>query len=200
MVMVTISVKAAFIICNGASRKDFDLNRLKPYPTFGCNALYREWEPTWLVSIDEGITKEIRDSDFDDDRHIVPPYEEQFEPAEYNPKQPRSNAGMNAVQEAIRRGYDKLYILGMDFILEDDRFTMSNLYDGTDNYTMDTRATANDQMARTGYLSWFCNQHPDVSFRFVIPEGVKSVRKVNAPNVAGTFYSTLEKRLDEDVL
>ena len=193
-------MKAAFIICNGASRKGFDLDRLKPYPTFGCNALYREWEPTWLVSIDEGITKEIQDSEFDDGRHIVPPFEDQFEPAEYNPKQPRSNAGMNAIKEAISRGYDKLYILGMDFILEDDRFTMSNVYDGTDNYTMETRATENDQMARTGYLSWFCRQHPDVSFRFVIPRDIKTIRRINAQNVAGTFYSTLEKRIDEDVL
>ena len=107
---------------------------------------------------------------------------------------------MNALQEAIRRGYHKLYVLGMDFILEDDKYTMSNLYDGTDNYTMETRATANDQRARTGYLTWFCNQHPDVSFRFVVPNDAKNVRKINAPNVAGTFYTTLDKRIDEDFL
>ena len=192
--------KVAFIICNGESRREFDLDRLKPYPTFGCNALYREWEPTWLVSIDPGITKEIQESNFDSDRHIVPPLEEQYEPVEYNSAQPRSNAGMNAIQEAVRRGYNKLYILGMDFILEDARFTMSNVYDGTDNYTMETRATANDQQSRTGYLNWYCSQHPEHSFRFVFPLDVQGFRKISAPNVAGTFYDTIEKRIDMDVL
>ena len=193
-------MKVAFIICNGASRGTFDLDKLKPYPTFGCNALYREWQPTWLVSIDEGITNEIRESNFDNERHIVPPEEEQYEPIEYNPNRPRSNAGMNAIAEAIKRGYDKLYVLGMDFLLDDDNYTMSNIFDGTDNYGMDTRATENDQRARCGYLTWFCRQHPDVSFRFVVPKDTKSFRQISAPNVTGCFYEILDTRLENDGL
>tara|TARA_Y100000588_G_C14222948_1_gene911839 strand:+ start:1255 stop:1821 length:567 start_codon:yes stop_codon:yes gene_type:complete len=185
-------MKEAYIICNGASRKEFDLSQLDDVITFGCNALYREWYPTFLVSIDPGITKEIEKSDFPELRHIVPPYEEQFEPIAYNPQRPRSNAGMNAMIEAIKQGYDYLYVMGMDFLIVDNEFTLSNLYDGTDNYTLETRATLNDQIARVGYLEWFCNVHHSVTFRFVFPRDIKAIRPVKAPNVRGLFYDQMK--------
>ena len=121
---------SAFIICNGVTRKelrynphysegkgidDHELDVLNKHITFGCNALYREWQPTYLVSIDEGITKEIKSSGYNGE-HIVPPYEKQFEDARYHEQAghgpyirnvgatPRSNAGMNAMMEAIDRG------------------------------------------------------------------------------------------------
>jgi len=181
----------AYIICNGQSRIDFDLSRLSNCVTFGCNALYREWVPTWLISIDKGISPEIRTSSFPNDKHIVPPLDEQHEPVEYNPNRPRSNAGMNAMAEAIKKGYNQLYILGMDFILADNKYTMSNLFDGTENYGMETRATERDQLARCGYLTWFCRKHNDTSFRFVFPRDVEAYREIKSPNVTGMFYDQL---------
>jgi len=58
--------KNALIIGNGASRKNINLN-LNDYSTiFACNAYYRDNPNSsfdYLVSIDEKISKEIRDSD-----------------------------------------------------------------------------------------------------------------------------------------
>ena len=49
-----------FCIGNGESRKGFDLNKLKPFgKIYGCNALYREFSPDVLVSVDHGIMHEI---------------------------------------------------------------------------------------------------------------------------------------------
>ena len=52
-----------FCIGNGESRKDFDLNKLKPHgKIYGCNALYRDFTPDVLISVDNGIMHEIYDS------------------------------------------------------------------------------------------------------------------------------------------
>ena len=54
-----------FLIGNGESRKDFDLNKLKPYgKIYGCNALYRQFTPDVLVSVDHGIMHEIYQSGY----------------------------------------------------------------------------------------------------------------------------------------
>ena len=47
----------AYIIGNGPSRKDFDLNKLKASgQTYGCNALYRDFIPAFIFSVDSKIT------------------------------------------------------------------------------------------------------------------------------------------------
>ena len=52
--MIDLTKKTAFIIGNGASRAKFDLTTLSPHgTTYGCNALYRDFYPDWLVSIDD---------------------------------------------------------------------------------------------------------------------------------------------------
>jgi hypothetical protein len=53
-------MKRVFLIGNGESRKGFDLNILKPFGRiYGCNAIYREFTPDVLVSVDHGIMHEI---------------------------------------------------------------------------------------------------------------------------------------------
>lgn len=50
-----------FAIGNGASREMLDLNRLKGQGhTIGCNHLYKTWEPSYLVTLDTEITKEVK--------------------------------------------------------------------------------------------------------------------------------------------
>ena len=50
----------AYCIGNGPSRKDFDLNRLKATgQTYGCNALYRDFVPDFIFSIDSPVTLEM---------------------------------------------------------------------------------------------------------------------------------------------
>ena len=52
----------AAVIGNGISRKDFDLAILKnkKIQTYGCNALYRDFVPDFLVAVGKDIAKEIR--------------------------------------------------------------------------------------------------------------------------------------------
>jgi len=54
-----------FCIGNGTSRKNFNLEKLRPHgKIYGCNALYRTFTPDVLVSVDHGIMHEIYHSGY----------------------------------------------------------------------------------------------------------------------------------------
>ena len=58
-------MSSVFCIGNGESRKDFNLDLLKPHgKIYGCNALDREYTPDVLVSVDHGIMHEIYQSGY----------------------------------------------------------------------------------------------------------------------------------------
>lgn len=55
----------AFVLGNGVSRQGIDLQRLKTLGTvYGCNALYREFEPHVLVATDRPISEQIQNSGY----------------------------------------------------------------------------------------------------------------------------------------
>lgn len=168
--------KTAFIIGNGKSRKGFDLEQLRKHGTiFGCNALYRDFHPDYLVAIDDKIISEIRSQfSFPLERFIEPNFYEKFEPVALHPngggRVPRSNAGMNAMLEAIRRGHDQLIMLGFDFIVSSKDIGTSNMYDGTYAYEADTRCSFEDNANRMRFLNWFIDQNKEVKFIFTIPD------------------------------
>lgn len=187
----------AFIIGNGTSREHFDLQKLRKGTVFGCNALYRVYEPDYLVAIDDGIIDEINEWGLREPKSktqvIFPPYEERWEPAECNPNRPRSNAGVNAMLEAIKRDHTELYCLGFDFLIDGPE-SISNMFDGTPNYTMETRASIHDGDPRTRYLEYVANTNANVKFYFVFPSGLH-FRHMNAGNCRGMFYDDFEKML-----
>ena len=55
----------AYILGNGPSRKELDLDTLKSNGTvYGCNALYRDWSPNYIVANDWPVMVEIILSDY----------------------------------------------------------------------------------------------------------------------------------------
>ena len=65
----------AYIIGNGPSRKGLDLSTLDG-TTFGCNALFRDYSPDYLVSGDSTIIKEICEAEYPkDNKCIFPDFE-----------------------------------------------------------------------------------------------------------------------------
>jgi hypothetical protein len=190
---------AAFIIGNGPSRTPIDLNALSEQEgiIIGCNALYRDFAGfDFLVSIDpqfQAIIESVEEAMGMDERFIFPPEDECWESAEYNPyKRRRSNAGMNAMSEAIKRGYKNIHCLGFDFILADDS-AIDNIYEGSDGYGPLTKSNHSDTVHRLAYFEWFARKHNDVNFIFVIPEG-KECQIIEASNVTGTFINTFKKK------
>jgi hypothetical protein len=50
-----------FVIGNGTSRRGFDLSRLDGNGiTVGCNYIFRDYEPNYIVAIDEPVVEEIK--------------------------------------------------------------------------------------------------------------------------------------------
>ena len=67
----------AYIIGNGPSRKGFNLNSLKATgQTYGCNALYRDFIPDYIFSVDTKMTiKMCNDKVYEKCIHYAPALE-----------------------------------------------------------------------------------------------------------------------------
>ena len=189
----------AFIIGNGKSRDGFDLEQLRKHGTiYGCNALYRDFEPDYLIAIDDAITEEIRSSDFPEERFIYPAFEEQFEHPEFNPfTRLRSNAGMNAMIEALRHGHRELICIGFDFIIQNDLAT-ANVYEGTECYGRETMTSLADGLRRAKYLDWFARKNNVAQYKFILPrEKDLRIHPLSSPNIRGMFIDELVPYLNK---
>jgi hypothetical protein len=200
----------AIIVGNGTSRNVMDLAAMvrtmgdKRPRIYGCNALYREYEsagyivPDYLVAIDDGIITEIESSTFPAKRVIIPPEDERWEPQELHiydgepSPAPRGNAGTVAMLAAIRNGAKTLLCIGFDSFLQDAKQSVSNLYDGTENYGPETRANVADNFGRVRYMAWIARTNPDIDFVFVYPEGMSAVPMGETNIFQSTFNNLME--------
>jgi hypothetical protein len=182
--------KRAVVIGNGDSRKNFDLNFVKNHKrgnsisslqSYGCNALYRDFAPTFLVAVGNEMCNELAESDYCDE-HIV------YANAQYVsthpgkfyliPQDPAWNAGTLALYMACFDGHETVYMIGFDG--EAGAGLNNNVYAGTPGY----------QPMDHGYSEAFwvksmihiMETYPDVDFVRVmptpnwrIPEGLKGV-------------------------
>ena len=191
----------AFIIGNGKSRDGFDLEQLRAHgKIYGCNALYRDFEPDYLIAIDTAITEEIQASDFPKEKFINPIMEEQFEHPEFNPfTRLRSNAGMNAMIEALKHGHRELICIGFDFIMQNNLAT-DNVYEGTNAYGPETKTSLQDGLRRAKYLDWFASKNNVAMFRLALPrlDNLK-VHPFTSPNIRGIFLDEIISYLNKNV-
>ena len=193
-------VSTAFVIGNGKSRSSFDIRRLRSRGVvYGCNALYREFAPgyelpDYLVAIDPGMIEEVDRSDFPKSRFIVPPLDEQWEPRECNPMRARSNAGINAIREAIKAGHRSVVCLGFDFLIDDRSASVSNIFENTANYGPETRAIYEENSGRRRYLEWVARRNFDVELYFVFPRDSRLLEvDTQFDNVMTLTYDNLER-------
>lgn len=124
-----------FLIGNGKSRVNFDLERLRSKGTIiGCNALYRDFKPDILVCVDSKLIREVRDSDYDLENFCIIPYNRSVTlRTGYKYKTNRFNTSgcfaMKIISDVMFPEF--CYMLGMD------GFT-GNIYDATLNYQKKT--------------------------------------------------------------
>lgn len=136
----------AIVIGNGVSRKDFNLNLIKNHKggllaggalqSYGCNALYREFSPHFLVVNGDEIIEEVASSGYTND-HIVYSHASVLlkYPSKFylTPQDPSWNAGAVAAYIACFDGHKQVYLLGFDGI--DDTSSGNNIYEGTNGYS-----------------------------------------------------------------
>lgn len=182
----------AYIIGNGTTRSALDLEALRRLGNgtiYGCNALYRDFWPDRIVAMDPLMVSELESSDFPETDIIVPSPEGRLEPIEYTGSVRRANnAGMIAMDHAIQNDHNFLYCIGLDFVLEQERLNVGNLYDNSPGYGPQTRASYQDTQMRCGYFEWFVNQHRHVHFRFLFPRDSYVFRPIGSNNVSVQFF------------
>ena len=131
----------AYCIGNGPSRKDFDLNKLKATgQTYGCNALYRDFIPDYIFSIDSPITLTmVNDKVYEKCIHYTPSLEVNRYPKggpshlHLIPNNPHWICGNQAIWTAGVHGHKNIYLLGFDF-REFGKDQLNNIYQDTENY------------------------------------------------------------------
>lgn len=182
----------AYIIGNGVSRKNFNLESLRGLgKIFGCNALYRDFDPDYLVAIDDKIIKEITEFYHNKNQCIFPPEEERYEPPDVygltSGPTPRSNAGIVAMQYAIKMGFKQLKCLGFDFLVVDNDVATSNIYENTNAYDAQTKTSLSDTRNRMRFLGWLIEKNPNIEFVFMYPKNTKIYVPV-CDNVKVEYY------------
>jgi len=129
----------AYVIGNGPSRKGFDLNKLTATgQTYGCNALYRDFIPDFIFSVDRNITQEMCENEVGKKTiHYAPALEvnrKQYKGLLHLiPNNPHWISGNAAFWTAAVHGHKNIFLLGFDF-REYGENKLNNIYQDTDNY------------------------------------------------------------------
>jgi len=129
----------AYIIGNGPSRKGFDLNSLKASgQTYGCNALYRDFVPDYIFSVDTKMTvKMLEDKVYEKCIHYAPALEVNRphgkDKLHLTPNNPHWISGNQAFWTACVHGHKNIFLIGFDF-REYGEGQLNNIYQDTKNY------------------------------------------------------------------
>ena len=183
----------AVAIGNGPSRLGFDISHLKKYSgllgaktvqTYGCNALYRDFTPDFLVATgNNGIVLELAASNYVNDNIVYTNNIHLLEhPGKFYliPYDPYADAGTTAAYIAAFDGHTKIYLLGHDG--HDTPGYNSNIYAGTRGYDDILNFEIENQKWIDNRVQLF-NVYNDVDFvwvtqcgRSTIPENLKWVQ------------------------
>ena len=188
---------AAFVLGNGISRQQIDLNLLKPLGrVYGCNAIYREFAPDVLISTDAPISERIQHEGYSQ-THV------------HYTRKPLPDAGALriaqqyfgyssgpvAVAQAALDGARAIYLIGFDMgPNRTGRF--NNCYADTEFYK---KSSANPTFAGnwTRQIKQIARDFSKTSFFRVVGETTAEIRDLQGvPNLAHVDIVTFQKRLE----
>lgn len=132
--------KQAFVVGNGTSRSAIDLAQLKLNgKMYGCNALYREFDPDYLIAVDVKMIIEINKSGYQLKTPVWTNSNKAYHKfVGFNYFQPSKgwSSGPTALWMASEHDNDEIYILGFDYQGLGD--TVNNIYADSPNYKRST--------------------------------------------------------------
>jgi hypothetical protein len=187
----------AFILGNGISRQNVDLNQLQSLGTiYGCNAVYREYTPDVLVSTDRPIATHIQESGYSAQhrfytRRPIPGLGAQAVPKPYF----GFSSGPIATALAAQDGNTCIYLLGFDMGPTANN-TINNLYAGTEFYKkVDAPPTFTGNWIKQ--LCRITKDHPTV--QFIRVQGATTAKIVEldiVPNLTHLDLTTFVDRIN----
>lgn len=164
--------KSAAVIGNGLDRLNFDLKNLKnkKIQTYGCNALYRDFTPDFLISVNGEICREISKTDYCKKNIVYAHANEIIQyPESFHliPQDPNWNAGSIAAYLACFDCHSKVYLIGFDG--NDTAGYNNNVYADTYGYSS-SNTDCNDAYWSRAMTHVF-NTYPLVDFILVNSTG-----------------------------
>ena len=128
----------AFVIGNGVSRLPIDLEKLKSIgKVYACNAVYRTFQPDFLVAVDVKMILEINKAGFQHKNQVWTNPNKSYERIKnlnfFSPSKGWSS-GPTALWLSAQHRHKKIYILGFDYKGLKDGMKFNNLYADTPNY------------------------------------------------------------------
>lgn len=132
--------KIAFVLGNGTSRLRLNLPELKNLGTvIGCNALYREFDPDYLVAVDTKMVNEIIAAGYHKDHQVwTNPNKGINSKKNINFFSPHRgwSSGPTALWFACNLGHKDVFFFGFDYQGIEGKF--NNVYADTFNYKKST--------------------------------------------------------------
>jgi len=130
-------MQRAFVLGNGTSRLQVNCQHLTQYGTvYGCNAIYRDFLPDYLIAVDRKMLDELQENDvqnltsvWTNSRH----YNNQYPNFNFIEPSKGWSSGPTALWLASNHDYDEIYILGFDYQGTEDNL-INNVYASTPNY------------------------------------------------------------------
>ena len=163
----------AFVLGNGVSRQAVDLKQLRKCGRiYGCNALYREFQPNVLVATDTPISEEIQRSGYALHHNFYTRRPVEGRGARRIPEQYwKYSSGPAAAGLAAESGFGRIYLLGFD-LGPTEHNLFNNVYAGTEFYR--------DHGAQPTYTGNWVNQLVEVFEKFPNTEFVRVIGTTSA--------------------
>lgn len=174
----TYTTTQAIAIGNGESRSGFDLQHIALHKagfggadrlqSYGCNALYRDFTPDFLIAVGNGVVNEIADSGYTGNNIVYVHGEHILNyPGKFYliPQNVSYDAGSIAVYMACFDGHKKVFMMGYDNY--DTLGPVNNIYKNTPGYL-----TSADQQNGTFWakaLHSVMTTYSDVDFVRIMP-------------------------------
>jgi len=187
---------AAFVLGNGTSRLQLKLETLKGKGTiYGCNALYREFEPDYLIAVDTKMVNEIIASGYQNMHQVwTNPNKGITSKSNVNFFSPHKgwSSGPTALWMACNQKYANIYIFGFDYQGIEGKF--NNVYADTFNYkkSADTATFFGNWLSQTEKT---IKEYKDINFfRVVEPNTFVPDRLQGIPNLRHITYEDFNQR------
>jgi hypothetical protein len=186
----------AFILGNGTSRLRLNPNDLKGLGTiYGCNALYREFDPDFLVAVDVKMVNEIIAAGYHKTHQVwTNPNKGINSKTNINYFSPHKgwSSGPTALWFACNQGHKTIFIFGFDYQGLEGKF--NNVYADTFNYkkSADTATFFGNWLSQTEKT---IREFKSISFYRVIEAGSFIPEKLsNLSNLQHITYEDFRQK------
>lgn len=186
-----------FVLGNGKSRLQVDLPKLKEHGRiFGCNALYRDFMPDCLVSVDTRMVNEIVRNKIHQRIPVWTNYSAKYEQyPEVNMIRPSKgwSSGPTALWLAATQKPLEIYILGFDY--SGDNGKINNVYSSTPNYKRSEEGAIfyGNWIKQTEYV---IRDYPRVKFIRVVDDKCLNVQWCQYYNFSTITYDEFKAKFN----